>query len=798
MNYYEHEIKVKVIDGVLAHEQDWEWFIQHTENTFAVELKGDSLEETLNSLREVREVFYYLSKIHEVTDKPLPISKEWLQELDALAQFYNGSIDLCSTTLSSNFSIVMRLLIYAGKIYSQVKKEDHIYHVDIFTQRNLSLLERVDLFAAEEEKILQLIDAAPSILRNERQVFLDNINGVIVPADPDFINRHKHDLNNANCFSFATITDKNISVWEERELLNMLAVSVKEGKIVPKISWGKSFTPNFEIWTREVLSHIKDYFDSPIATFVVETIGYLLHGDIPSADTINKHFALLYELSKESEESEDGYMISMDCSSLEIICLFFANKCTSNIAKDSYIKYAEVLNKLYSNNCKYLLRKLLNNGALTDKTIIQKLHEEIELIRDKVGEINDYTGFTQYIQNEFIRGSVANSHFEELSAKFEMIAENVDDIRVAHLFLSYFEFLLHIKNNKDVSASKISLEILRIRTLWHERYFLKSCERMQTVKTDPILVPKEYSGQLLNYITLAPNLFATQRMKLEENELVKIMQSLSDSPFSLLFSKIVISKDFPSHPIFRIDGRHPIDLFYNQNIDRIRESYAYKFRNNLSANEYTKGVFERIKQEMQISLSLIKDVQPLYEVVAEQNPEYVFLEYSKDLRLAHLTQLFPVLENKIRKFGELFGIVPIRESLDECHRLKEPDTVLKLIIQYVVDMGGNLEDVSDMYFVHFCMFGENGMNIRNECIHGLDYYQGNRLEIGFKVALLSLYMVGWRMQVVMDNMKKEDTQVTEGNNQAEEAQGDYKTKPNRLKEVWNWFVRVINRISKKP
>lgn len=50
----------------------------------------------------------------------------------------------------------------------------------------------------------------------------------------------------------------------------------------------------------------------------------------------------------------------------------------------------------------------------------------------------------------------------------------------------------------------------------------------------------------------------------------------------------------------------------------------------------------------------------------------------------------------------------------------------------------------------------------------------------------------------MDNMKKEDAQVTEDNNQAEEAQGDYITKPNRLKEVWNWFVRVINRISKKP
>lgn len=761
MNYYEHEIKVKVIDGVLSREQNWEWFIEQTENTFDVQLKGDSLEDALDSLREVREVFYYLSKIHEVTDNPLPISKEWLKELDALAQFYNGTIDLCDTPLNTNFSVFMRLLIYAGKIYSQIKKTNYIYYVDIFTLRNLSLLERVDLFAAEEEKILQLMDAAPLILKNERQVFLDNINGVIVPSDQDFINRHKQEFDNANCFSFSTITDKNIRVWEEQELINMLAVSVKDGKIVPKINWGESFTPNYTLWTKDILSHIKDYFDSPVVRFVVETIGYLLHGDVPSADTINRHFDLLYELS---EKTEEDYKVTMSCSSLEIIRLFFSRKCTGNITKDSSKKYAEVLNKLYSNDCKYILRKLLDSGALTDKTIIQKLHKEIELIRDKVDEISDYAGFTKYIENNFIRGAIANNHFEVLSAQFEAIAASVDNVRVAHLFLSYFEFLLQIKNNKDITSGKISHEILRIRTLWQEQYFAKSYQGMQKFKTDPILVPKEYSGQLISYILIAPELFATQRMKLKDAELIDIMQTLSDSPLTMLISKILISKDFPSHPIFRLDGKHPIDLIYNQNVARIRETYDYKFRNSFSANEYTEGIFERIKQEMQISLFLINDIQPLYEAVAEQNSEYEFLEYSKDLRLAHLTQLFPILENKIRKFGELFGIVPIRENLDECHRLKEPDTVLKLIIQYVLEMGGNLVDVSDMYFVHFCMFGENGMNIRNECIHGLDYCHGDRLEIGFKTALLSLYMVGWRMQVVLDNMKKEKTQTSENDN----------------------------------
>ena len=60
LNYYDHEIKVKIIDGVLAHKQDWDWFIRHTEETFTVELNGDTLEKALDSFREVREVFYHL------------------------------------------------------------------------------------------------------------------------------------------------------------------------------------------------------------------------------------------------------------------------------------------------------------------------------------------------------------------------------------------------------------------------------------------------------------------------------------------------------------------------------------------------------------------------------------------------------------------------------------------------------------------------------------------------------------------------------------------------------------------
>ena len=528
MNYYEHEIKVKIIDGVLSHEQDWEWFVQHTEETFTVELNGDTLEKALDSFREVREVFYHLSKIHEITECTLPITKAWLKEIDVLAQFYNGSLDLNGVTLESNFSKIMRLIIYTGKIYGQDKKQKYFYFTDIFTIRNLFQREQLYSFAEDEDTILGLLDSTAHSLQNERQIFLDNINKIAFPADPSFVARHLSKFNSANCFSFSSVSDKQIRVWEEQELLSMLSVSVKDGKIVPMIDYGDSFVPDYTMWSKTMLSHIDDYFNSPEVTFVVESIRYLLYEEIPSSETINKHFALLFDLCEATDEHLQSKMM---CSSLEIIITFFSNGCKKLINADSYIKYGVVQNKLHSEGCKFLLLKLKNNGALLDKTIIQKMRDEALAFRDKVNEIADYEGFTKYLQNEFIRGSISNNHVDILSQKFEGIIESVDTIRVAYLFLLYFEFLLQIKNNKDVSSRKVSTEIIRIRALWKHKYYAISCSSMQTVSTDPITIPAEYSGQLLSLILKAPSLFAKQRMKLQEADLIERMQLLSDTPF---------------------------------------------------------------------------------------------------------------------------------------------------------------------------------------------------------------------------------------------------------------------------
>lgn len=221
----------------------------------------------------------------------------------------------------------------------------------------------------------------------------------------------------------------------------------------------------------------------------------------------------------------------------------------------------------------------------------------------------------------------------------------------------------------------------------------------------------------------------------------------------LLVSNILIDEDFPSYPFLKLDAKHPIDLMYSAKVKQILDNYGYKFINSFSVQQYTQELFKRMKREMEISTALLNDITELYTAVVQQNPEYVFLEYPDSLTLGHLTQFFPILENKIRDFGEMCGIVPICEDPELCHRLKEPDVILNMVLKQIQEMGGTIADAPDLFFIHFCMFGENGLNIRNDCIHGNDYLSSNRMLFAFKVTLISLYMIGWRIDMILSNIQ---------------------------------------------
>lgn len=123
--------------------------------------------------------------------------------------------------------------------------------------------------------------------------------------------------------------------------------------------------------------------------------------------------------------------------------------------------------------------------------------------------------------------------------------------------------------------------------------------------------------------------------------------------------------------------------------------------------------------------------------------------------MAHLTQLFPALEIQIRKLGSMVGVVPFKESLKDFAKFKDSSSVLREVILSVKNEIGSFENIPDLMFVYNCMYNGNSINVRNDCMHGRNYLSGGQSRFAFKITLISLYMIIYRINSINQNMNNE-------------------------------------------
>ena len=143
--------------------------------------------------------------------------------------------------------------------------------------------------------------------------------------------------------------------------------------------------------------------------------------------------------------------------------------------------------------------------------------------------------------------------------------------------------------------------------------------------------------------------------------------------------------------------------------------------------------------------------EDLYNVVKKES-KIELLPYSNNVSLALLTQLFPVLEVKIRELVTLFGIFPFKKNIDEFMQYNDPSSLLRELLKIIYDEQHSFENIPDLLYIYNIMYNGNSCNIRNECIHGRDYLYGERLRFAFRATLFSIYMVEFRIRTIKENI----------------------------------------------
>ena len=117
-----------------------------------------------------------------------------------------------------------------------------------------------------------------------------------------------------------------------------------------------------------------------------------------------------------------------------------------------------------------------------------------------------------------------------------------------------------------------------------------------------------------------------------------------------------------------------------------------------------------------------------------------------------LTQLFPVLEIKIREFSSLFGIFPFKKTVSEFMQYNDPSSLLREILSRIYEEQGSFENVPDLLFVYNVMYNSNSFNVRNECVHGRNFLRGSSLEFAMTVTLFAIYMIVFRINTIKENI----------------------------------------------
>ena len=747
MNYLEHKTQVRYGDSLLAHSQEWQWLIDEIEERYEIK-EITSWKQYLSECGAIRDVFGYFVKILNVCNKSWTYSKKEFEEIWEVAKFYIGNVNVnaCIDKISHNQCKLLFWCVWITKLENGDNESQYLYDIRLLTQRNYFELIKCDSLLEFEQELVDYVNTIHiSGLDIPLKCLNDNLHQMEYPCDPQFLIRYEREILNYNTFSFNHINMKKCQTWQELYLLDMLRVSFNERKIQPMFSGKNISVPDISMWDQNVLEALKKYFNHLIADFVIESILYVKSGEEPSKEVKTLHCRLLLEAI---DSGEEDYKI-FSSSSYRILAYLFQDYLMKECNKEKeYVNLMRVIQKWedplwlikIKDDCFPVSKeqRFLVNKYLTNK------YKQIDI----VSTLND---LAEYLRDQTITSKITTEYLRKVSKKFEEYTEQEISIIVSSTYYRYMVFLINInQTNPDIDKRYVQREMIHIQRMWQEKTYKRQCENMhefsyeQEIKNEDI---KKFSDMAL----LNPIIFARNCTPSSENAILEIMISVSENALSYLCREITLTPVFPIERDKIVDERHEIDSILLQYIKDLKKEKGYKLLNPLEAEVFVAGIHDRYKWNTQSMLALFIKEEELYNVVKEE-ADIELLPYSNTVSLALVTQLFPVLEMKIRELVTFFGIFPFKKKVDEFMRYNDPSSLLRELLKMIFTDQHSFENVPDLIYVYNVMYNGNSFNVRNECIHGRDYLSGDRFKFAFRATLFAIHMVEFRIKTIKDNV----------------------------------------------
>lgn len=726
-NYIEHEVRVKIIDGILENNLSWQWLVNYIEENFDL-CDITSWQEFLSMTNRLRDLYSFFIRIITNTDSIGEFSSAILADLFSVAKYYLGKEPLEDKhpILLSEFGKILYLVVFITKYENAENNTSYLYDFGLFTQQNYWQLVSINSLLENREEINDLITGVTvSNWKDRAKVFDDNLDKKEFSYSDNFFEIHGEDLLNVDAFSFQVI-ESDCLTWQERYLLDMVKVSIQSHKFHPLYTNGTIETPDRKNWSIQVINKMLDFFHNPIASFVIESIKYVIYKEVPSVNVREEHCRLLLSCMQRGEDI-------VRTSSFSIISSLFAESAMKDLVHNTY--YKNMLIALQSYTSPEVLMILRDNNIPISKTQRSILKEYAESYYKRVETVSSANEFLAFIKDRTGIHYITNEQFNKIQIKFLQIITITHNIIISSLFYEYMLFLFDT-NSKAVNIDKSSVchAIIHTQELWESDFYHEQSQNMQEI-CSKLSIPTIQVDTFAQATVKNPIVFASACMQTKPSALLDTMKEVSENPMIYMVTRMRITPTFPEKEGISIE-RHEIDQLLLQQIDKIKENQGYKLLNVMDSNIYLSAVHEKNENLIRLAASMIRDLQPIYEKVSSIC-EYSLLDYDSEIKLAHVVQLFPYIELQMRKLAKLTGFVPFKEQEREFLSYKDPSSILREIIEYVYKETESFENIPDVIFIYHSLYNSNSLNIRNNCIHARQYLHGDSLMLALKISLLS-------------------------------------------------------------
>ena len=213
---------------------------------------------------------------------------------------------------------------------------------------------------------------------------------------------------------------------------------------------------------------------------------------------------------------------------------------------------------------------------------------------------------------------------------------------------------------------------------------------------------------------------------------------------TILSTNTLYINDFiPYQKKIDISQKESFDNIVCRYLDEIQIKYEEQLLNsNIEPVNYLQRLYDDLSLKLSSFVLTINEdnYKKMYKDIKKSFIKYTLLPYPQKIKVAHITQLIPLLELLIRELGIKNSIIPFKEKENQIHVMKDASTILLSIIKKKYKENNDFESIGVYLFLYNYLYNINSLNIRNELIHAREYIDNeNQMSFAFKTLIIGIY-----------------------------------------------------------